>query len=394
MDAESHRSALRRGAGGPAPKPPSNAATTSQQMALEALQRNRGAMAAGLAGVPGATDDRPWDQMSDWEKAGLIVAGLGAGHLATRRRAVSEADRLLNARELPPSMMRNPAERLGGLANERLNPAEAVISNTPFGVETRTSTRYPRAGAEDPVMRKAVLDARLAEWQAGNLPAREIGGALPEAPVPVRGKMTLDPQAKDPGIFSRAAEYAGREGKQYLPALAGASIAGSSDDPNKQMLGMALMGATAPREFGRMEARDLDRIMTTHNLLPTYAEKALREGGMAAPSLGVVKPSVRPFSFGGETPATFVGKAHLTDPAQTPIATGDTWSVMTPDPQHGLDVEKVEMLFAHLKRILRLDRLRLRGPCGARDEFLLAATAQNLRKMARLIPLQTTPAPA
>jgi transposase len=49
--------------------------------------------------------------------------------------------------------------------------------------------------------------------------------------------------------------------------------------------------------------------------------------------------------------------------------------------------KKVEMLFAHLKRILRLDRLRLRGPCGARDEFLLAATAQNLRKLAKLIPL-------
>ena len=53
--------------------------------------------------------------------------------------------------------------------------------------------------------------------------------------------------------------------------------------------------------------------------------------------------------------------------------------------------KKVEMLFAHLKRILKLDRLRLRGPCGAKDEFLLAATAQNLRKMAKLIP---QPAPA
>ena len=53
--------------------------------------------------------------------------------------------------------------------------------------------------------------------------------------------------------------------------------------------------------------------------------------------------------------------------------------------------KKVEMLFAHLKRILRLERLRLRGPCGARDEFLLAATAQNLRKLAKLIPI---PAPA
>src|ERR1700733_5847214 len=34
--------------------------------------------------------------------------------------------------------------------------------------------------------------------------------------------------------------------------------------------------------------------------------------------------------------------------------------------------KEVEMLFAHLKRILRLDRLRLRGPSGAKDEFLLA----------------------
>jgi hypothetical protein len=43
------------------------------------------------------------------------------------------------------------------------------------------------------------------------------------------------------------------------------------------------------------------------------------------------------------------------------------------------------MLFAHLKRILGLGRLRLRGPNGARDEFHLAATAQNLRKLAKLV---------
>ena len=49
------------------------------------------------------------------------------------------------------------------------------------------------------------------------------------------------------------------------------------------------------------------------------------------------------------------------------------------------------MLFAHLKRILRLDRLRLRGPNGARDELLLAATVQNLSKIAKLIP-EPTPA--
>ena len=47
------------------------------------------------------------------------------------------------------------------------------------------------------------------------------------------------------------------------------------------------------------------------------------------------------------------------------------------------DRKKVEMLFAHLKRILKLDRLRLRGLNGAKDEFLMAATVQNLRRMAK-----------
>jgi hypothetical protein len=49
--------------------------------------------------------------------------------------------------------------------------------------------------------------------------------------------------------------------------------------------------------------------------------------------------------------------------------------------------KRVEMLFAHLKRILKLDRLRPRGPNGVKDEFLLATTAQNLRKLAKLVPL-------
>jgi hypothetical protein len=48
--------------------------------------------------------------------------------------------------------------------------------------------------------------------------------------------------------------------------------------------------------------------------------------------------------------------------------------------------KKVEMSFAHLKRIHGLGRLRLRGPCGAHDEFILAATAQNLKKLAKLAP--------
>ena len=48
--------------------------------------------------------------------------------------------------------------------------------------------------------------------------------------------------------------------------------------------------------------------------------------------------------------------------------------------------KKVEMLFAHLKRILKLDRLRLRGMSCATDEFTLAAAVQNLHRLAILLP--------
>ena len=49
------------------------------------------------------------------------------------------------------------------------------------------------------------------------------------------------------------------------------------------------------------------------------------------------------------------------------------------------DRKRVEMLFAHLKRILRLGRLRLRGPRGAQFEFTLAAIAQNLCRLAKFL---------
>ena len=52
----------------------------------------------------------------------------------------------------------------------------------------------------------------------------------------------------------------------------------------------------------------------------------------------------------------------------------------------GLTTRGVEMLFAHLKRNLGFTRLRLRGLRGAEDEFLLAATAQNLKRLAKLVP--------
>jgi transposase len=57
---------------------------------------------------------------------------------------------------------------------------------------------------------------------------------------------------------------------------------------------------------------------------------------------------------------------------------------LTPEYQQSRsERKKIEMLFAHLKRILKMDKLRLRGPSGVQDEFLLAATAQNLRRMAK-----------
>jgi hypothetical protein len=47
------------------------------------------------------------------------------------------------------------------------------------------------------------------------------------------------------------------------------------------------------------------------------------------------------------------------------------------------DSKRIAMLFAHLKHIFRLSRLRLRGPCGV--EFTLAAIAQNLRRLGKLV---------
>ena len=47
--------------------------------------------------------------------------------------------------------------------------------------------------------------------------------------------------------------------------------------------------------------------------------------------------------------------------------------------------KKVEMRLAHMKRILKFDRLRLRGLSGAKDEVLLTAIAQNLRRLAKLL---------
>jgi transposase len=57
--------------------------------------------------------------------------------------------------------------------------------------------------------------------------------------------------------------------------------------------------------------------------------------------------------------------------------------------------KKIETLFGDVKRNLGLTRLRLRGLAGARDEFLLTAIVQNLRRLVRhaaIPPPQLSPA--
>jgi hypothetical protein len=44
--------------------------------------------------------------------------------------------------------------------------------------------------------------------------------------------------------------------------------------------------------------------------------------------------------------------------------------------------KKIEGLFGEAKNVLSMTRLRLRGLTGAKDEFLLTATIQNLKRLA------------
>ena len=55
------------------------------------------------------------------------------------------------------------------------------------------------------------------------------------------------------------------------------------------------------------------------------------------------------------------------------------------------DRKKVEMRFAHMKRINKLERFRLRGLGGVKDEVLLTATAQNLKRLAKFAWKAHTP---
>jgi len=50
---------------------------------------------------------------------------------------------------------------------------------------------------------------------------------------------------------------------------------------------------------------------------------------------------------------------------------------------------KVEALFAELKNQIGLQRVRLRRMKFVREQFFLAATAQNLRRLARFLRLRS-----
>ena len=54
--------------------------------------------------------------------------------------------------------------------------------------------------------------------------------------------------------------------------------------------------------------------------------------------------------------------------------------------------KKIETLFGEVKHNLAFTRLRLRGLTGAKDEFLLTATVQNLKRLAKLAAIPP-PAP-
>jgi IS5 family transposase len=76
-------------------------------------------------------------------------------------------------------------------------------------------------------------------------------------------------------------------------------------------------------------------------------------------------------------------------PAMSPVR----WPKPKDSKQSRRERKKVEMRFAHMKRIFKLDRLRLRGLSGAKYQVLLTATAQNLRRLAKFL-CRPPPSPA
>jgi len=121
-------------------------------------------------------------------------------------------------------------------------------------------------------------------------------------------------------------------------------------------------------EDARDAARATGRILSEHML--RYIASTRDCGGCP------LKPKCCP-----NTPARMIPRDVNEDARDTARALSRTEAFE----QSRRDRKRVEMLFAHLKRIFRLNRLRLRGPRGAQDEFTLAAIAQNLCRLVNLV---------
>src|SRR3546814_16722658 len=93
--------------------------------------------------------------------------------------------------------------------------------------------------------------------------------------------------------------------------------------------------------------------------------------------------TAKPFTDG-----SVVARSRADSSRLAPSASGSS-PPTTPQQESALESHHehtIEMLLAHLKRILKLDRLRLRGNNGARTEFLLAAPAKNPPQLTQLPP--------
>jgi len=68
-----------------------------------------------------------------------------------------------------------------------------------------------------------------------------------------------------------------------------------------------------------------------------------------------------------------------------------SWRARPSSPTPSGKERKVEALFAELKHQIGLRRLRLRRLRFVREQFFLAAAAQNLKRLVRFLSQPTTP---
>ena len=79
------------------------------------------------------------------------------------------------------------------------------------------------------------------------------------------------------------------------------------------------------------------------------------------------------------TPPQIIGKCRAEDSSGSPLRR-KRW--------------KVEALFSELKNLIGLRRLRLRRIKFVREQFYLAAVAQNLKRLVRFLNMRAQPAMA